>query len=176
VFEWNDGYCAYCGKDFSDEGEYCSEECEKKALDRLKATCEVCGEKIDFGKDVIHHIRYGPPEETVYVHTSCHAKIHHSNAHPDLKPIDKRPVKEKAQRRTKAMKEVEKWRENYKKRHSQRTQESCLVCGKPFTTGNPPITYRGVFAHAKCVEEEKKMTGRRTQLALDEFNRSVHMS
>jgi hypothetical protein len=37
-------------------------------------------------------------------------------------------------------------------------------------------SYSGVFAHAKCVEEEKKMTGRRTQLALDEFNRSVIMS
>lgn len=34
---------------------------------------------------VKHHISYFP-EKIIYVHTSCHHKIHRTNEHPNLKP------------------------------------------------------------------------------------------
>ncbi len=36
VFEWPDGHCQVCGKDFSSEGDYCSKECEDKSNDERK--------------------------------------------------------------------------------------------------------------------------------------------
>ncbi|MEZ5359651.1 MAG: hypothetical protein R3F48_12600 [Candidatus Zixiibacteriota bacterium] len=30
IYNWDDGYCQACGKDFQDEGSFCSNECEDK--------------------------------------------------------------------------------------------------------------------------------------------------
>jgi hypothetical protein len=85
VFDCDDGFCRKCGKDFQDEGSFCSEECEKEYHESLKATCAVCGKKIDFSKEEEHHISY-KPEMTAWVHKGCHGKIHKTNLYPDLKP------------------------------------------------------------------------------------------
>jgi len=87
IFNWSEGHCRNCGKDFQAEGEFCSKECEKEYEEKLKATCPVCGKKIDLLKEVKHHTRYSP-EEMIFVHAGCHGKIHKSNLYPHLKPND----------------------------------------------------------------------------------------
>lgn len=85
VFDWDDGHCRFCGKDFQNEGSFCSKDCEEKYREKLKTPCAICGEKIDFRKEVMHHIHYFP-EETIFVHADCHNKIHKTNLFPHLKP------------------------------------------------------------------------------------------
>lgn len=101
IFDWDDGYCRICGKDFRSEGRFCSSLCEAKYLDSLKMTCDVCGKKIDIDKQVEHHVSYDP-EKIIYVHLSCHQQIHKSDRFHDLKPsqeaIDQYYAKEKAAR------------------------------------------------------------------------------
>lgn len=81
----DDGYCKFCGKDFQDDGEFCSKECEDKSLLALGELCEVCGNKIKFGEEVYHHIGYFP-EKKIVVHKSCHNVIHKTDKYPELKP------------------------------------------------------------------------------------------
>ncbi|RZN14222.1 MAG: hypothetical protein EF812_05970 [Methanosarcinales archaeon] len=85
VFDWDDGYCRFCGKDFQSESSFCSKKCEEKYKDTLKTPCDVCGKKIDLFKEVRHHISYFP-ERVSFVHASCHNKIHKTNLFPHLKP------------------------------------------------------------------------------------------
>ena len=85
IFGWNDGFCRNCGKDFQDEGELCSKECEEKFREKLKEVCEVCGEKIELLKEVRHHVSYSP-EKVILVHASCHNKIHKTDLFPHHKP------------------------------------------------------------------------------------------
>lgn len=85
IFMWDDGYCRFCGKDCQCESSFCSKECEEKYENALKTPCEVCNNKIDLFKEVRHHISYSP-EKVVFVHASCHTKIHITNEFPHLKP------------------------------------------------------------------------------------------
>ncbi|MBI3934024.1 MAG: HNH endonuclease [Acidobacteria bacterium] len=85
TYEWDDGYCRFCGKDFQDEGSFCSEECHKKYREALKTPCQVCSEKIEFFKEVRHPVSYFP-EQVVFVHASCHNQIHKTDLYPQLKP------------------------------------------------------------------------------------------
>lgn len=138
---WEKGYCGYCGKDFQAEGRYCSTECENKQIEEWKNTCEACREKIDFGKEIVHHVSYSPPE-TVLVHQSCHAKIHRSEQFPDLKPKDKG---------------------NYPKKNSSKSMpklgdgegipadQFCIVCHKAFKKNSKTVVYQGFKIHTKCV-------------------------
>ena len=84
-YVWDDGYCWYCGKDFQDEGSFCSTECEEKFEEGLKEACPVCNEKMDFLTGIKHHISYFP-EKIVFVHVACHNKIHKTNLYPYLQP------------------------------------------------------------------------------------------
>jgi len=84
-YDWYDGYCQVCGKDFHAEGGFCSTNCETIYRDRLKVPCEVCGEKIELGKEVQHHVCYNP-ERIIYVHAACHQRIHKTDMYPQLKP------------------------------------------------------------------------------------------
>ena len=90
------GICKVCGKDFRGEGDICSPECEAKYRDSLKITCDVCGRKIDLHKEIIHHVSYDP-EQVIYVHPSCHQKIHKTDMYPDLKPNQENKDYHKAQ-------------------------------------------------------------------------------
>ena len=56
--------------------------------------CQICGIKLTSDSKVIHHLSYNG-NETIIVCRSCHAKIHHSNKYPDLKPVDKSSVQTK---------------------------------------------------------------------------------
>jgi hypothetical protein len=85
VFIWDDGYCRLCGKDFQDEGSFCSKLCKEKYKDTLKKPCKVCKKKIPFFKEIKHHISYFP-EKTIFVHASCHNKIHKTNLYQHFKP------------------------------------------------------------------------------------------
>lgn len=87
IYDWADGYCRFCGKDFHADGEFCSDECEKNYMLKIGATCAACGKKIEFLKEVRHHVSYFP-EEIVYAHSSCHGVIHKTDLYPDLKPPD----------------------------------------------------------------------------------------
>lgn len=84
-FNWPVGKCPHCGKDFQDEGEYCSPQCQEK--DRIEGLedCKVCHQKIEREEQIWHHISYFP-EEFVCVHKGCHNKIHKTNLYPELKP------------------------------------------------------------------------------------------
>ena len=96
---YDNGYCRTCGKDFQDEGLYCSDECERIAFykkfiktynpDKQKnwIICEVCGEHVDeYGVGTEkHHISYYP-ETIILVHRECHQKIHHTDLYTYLKP------------------------------------------------------------------------------------------
>lgn len=84
---WDDGYCKVCGKDFQDEGSFCSKECEHQYEEALKETCEVCDKKVNYEDEILHHIKYFPPI-VVVVHRSCHNKIHKTNEYPHLKPSE----------------------------------------------------------------------------------------
>ncbi len=85
IFDWGDGYCRVCKKDFQNDGEFCSKECEEIYYDSMKTPCKVCGQKIELFEEVSHHTSYFP-EKTIYVHRSCHNLIHKSNKYPHLKP------------------------------------------------------------------------------------------
>jgi hypothetical protein len=85
IYEWDDGFCRFCSKDFQKDGSYCSLDCEQKFIETLKTPCQVCGNKIDLYHEVRHHISYFP-EKVIFVHASCHNKIHKTDLYPGLKP------------------------------------------------------------------------------------------
>lgn len=87
-FDWEDGCCKVCGKDFHGEGRFCSPACEAKFLDSLKLNCEVCGKKIELNKKIEHHVSYYP-EKIFYVHLACHHRIHRTDKYPQFKPSQK---------------------------------------------------------------------------------------
>lgn len=105
----DNGYCEFCGKDFQDEGSFCSKECEKADEETYKDHCAVCGKDLDWKNVIHHHVNY-KEEKKIPVCRSCHTKIHKSEKMPNLKP-DKE--------------EKEKYYE--KKRN-------CEYCGKEFKT------------------------------------------
>ena len=80
-----DGFCMTCGKDFQNEGEFCSKECEKAYGELHQTRCAKCGKLIDWGSGVKHHISY-EPEKTIEICKSCHLKIHKSKENSALKP------------------------------------------------------------------------------------------
>jgi len=118
MFYEEDGFCKECGKDFQDNGLYCSKECETIARKKKLAQyinsqpfCTVCNKRIiesyqdgeikellneELSKNyTLHHTSY-ENDQTIPVCSSCHSKIHHSNK-PSLKkylPESKRPKKE----------------------------------------------------------------------------------
>jgi len=87
IFDWPDGYCKFCGKDFQAEGEFCSEKCKELHEDSKKTPCPVCNRKLsEYDDGVIrHHVKYFPAEICL-VHRSCHNKIHFSDLFPHLRP------------------------------------------------------------------------------------------
>jgi hypothetical protein len=78
VFDWPDGYCKLCGKDFQDDGNYCSEKCEKAHEETWKDHCAKCGKSLDFKSVLWHHISYVPEEKKIPLCRSCHLKVHKS--------------------------------------------------------------------------------------------------
>lgn len=84
IFEWDEGYCTFCGKDFQGDGLFCSAQCESEYEISLKPVCDVCGRKI-FNNEIQHHVSYFP-ERVIAVHASCHNRIHKTDLYPDLKP------------------------------------------------------------------------------------------
>lgn len=85
IFDWDEGFCRFCGKDFRAEGSFCSRDCNLKYHDALKRPCEVCSAKIDLFKEIRHHVSYFP-EKIIFVHAGCHNKIHKTDLYPYLKP------------------------------------------------------------------------------------------
>ena len=89
-----DGYCVGCGKDFQDDGLYCTPDCERQDNERieehLKRPCHVCQGVRRIDELVRHHLDYAR-DVTITVCRSCHWKIHQGGRHPDLLPIDARP-------------------------------------------------------------------------------------
>jgi hypothetical protein len=79
------GYCSFCGKDFQDEGLFCSEECEKAQEETYRDNCAKCGKSLDWKSVVQHHVSYSP-EKTIPLCRSCHIKIHRDSAESALKP------------------------------------------------------------------------------------------
>ena len=84
-----DGYCKFCGKDFSDKGLYCSKECEDADSETYQTHCAVCGKVITYETKITHHVSY-EPEKTIDICRSCHSKIHRTNKYQKLKPKQKR--------------------------------------------------------------------------------------
>ncbi|MHA1962714.1 MAG: hypothetical protein ACW99U_21200 [Candidatus Thorarchaeota archaeon] len=70
-----DGYCDCCGKDFQDDGLYCSIQCRDQSHFDSLLECSVCHGKMEGGLLVTHHVKYDP-EETILVCRPCHSKIH----------------------------------------------------------------------------------------------------
>lgn len=88
VYEWDDGFCLNCNKDFQNDGSFCSQECEFEYLaqfDDPLPKCQVCNLEIFSGSAVEHHTSYFP-EKTIVVHRSCHNRIHMTERYPHLKP------------------------------------------------------------------------------------------
>ena len=85
LFLWPDGYCRYCGKDFRDEGWYCTTECERADDFASLPACAACGVKVPRQQQIRHHVSYNP-EKVVIVHASCHQRIHRTSEHPELQP------------------------------------------------------------------------------------------
>ena len=152
IFEWNDGYCQLCGKDFRDEGSFCSPDCEKKFFHNLKKTCPVCGKKIEFEEEVKHHIKYAPPEKAVFVHLGCHTRIHRTKMYPELKPVDK---KEDAKREFLASNKENK--PFVLKRGL--SGEQCAICEGKIKPNESYTFYKGVRIHVKCYLKMKRIRG-----------------
>jgi hypothetical protein len=87
LFEWDDGFCRFCNTDFKNEGSFCSDKCEKDYTESLKTPCQACGQKIELFKEIRHHVSYYP-EKVIFVHPSCHNKIHKTDQFPNLRPSD----------------------------------------------------------------------------------------
>jgi hypothetical protein len=92
IFEWQDGYCLFCGKDLESDEPFCDENCRKEYQDSFKDSCKICNKKLDWKEDVGHHLNYAEDVQII-VCKSCHAKIHLTNnpEFEDYKPVDKRP-------------------------------------------------------------------------------------
>jgi hypothetical protein len=148
---WNDGFCQSCGKDFGDEGAYCSKECEEKVFDETRPTCPVCNNKIKSNGEE-HHIKYRPPEEKIFVHASCHYKIHNTDIYPNFKPKDKSPYSEKKTRLTKAMKEAKLQKEL---KTGIAPDEYCIVCLKRYRKNDITLMYQGWKIHQKCIPKRE---------------------
>ena len=84
-YGWNDGYCGHCGKDFQNEGSFCSVECKQKYHDVTLENCKVCNESLEDREYVKHHVSYFP-EEIIFVHRKCHGMIHKTDNYLNLKP------------------------------------------------------------------------------------------
>ena len=69
----------------------------KKDRISIEDTCEVCRKKLTSDNKIKHHLNYKECR-TMFICRSCHAKIHHSISYSDLKPMDKRPIKERKTR------------------------------------------------------------------------------
>src|SRR5207253_4397841 len=85
VFDWDDGICRFCNTDFRKEGSFCSEKCEGDYEESLKTPCQVCGQKMERLSEIRHHVSYFP-EKVIFVHPSCHNKIHKTDQFPNLRP------------------------------------------------------------------------------------------
>ncbi len=89
VFDWPDGYCIFCKKDFRGEGEFCTPECELKYTETfIYIKCVVCDQPKPHEQIIRHHVCYNP-EQTIIVCRGCHLKIHRTNQYPHLKPSHK---------------------------------------------------------------------------------------
>lgn len=98
--ETQDGYCKECGKDFQEDGLYCSQDCKAKAQkkeenehykrayaqllrERQAITCSLCGRHPNIVDEetleqfIEHHTSY-EPEQTITLCRSCHQKLHKS--------------------------------------------------------------------------------------------------
>ena len=108
IYSWPDGFCSVCGKDFRDEGDFCSADCKLKYERSLIVVCTVCGAEERFWDEpeppgpmdelcavcnkqqcahnsIEHHISYFP-EDIISVHRGCHLRIHRTDNFPELKP------------------------------------------------------------------------------------------
>lgn len=179
-----DGYCIICGKDFQDDGKYCSEECEIIAKKRELAKyitsspfCEICKKRIvkpeyyekikdilseDLGKiETEHHISY-KDNETITVCSSCHGKIHHSK---DLKynkyrPDSKRPINKSGYYTTcELCGKKAKYNENCEHQLCYKCNHRCIKCGK-FTQRQGGICY-------SCL---KKLEGKKSERLIYKYD------
>lgn len=94
--EGGDGYCVVCGKDFQDEGLFCSKQCEEAYGDFGKTRCQVCGKELTWDQALEHHLSYDD-DKTITVCRSCHLNIHRGSKLPRLKPQDIPKLKAKQQ-------------------------------------------------------------------------------
>jgi len=85
-YDWPDGYCKYCGKDFHNDGDFCSNKCAGEYTEKyLWKKCEVCKQTKPDNQLIKHHITY-VPEKTIIVCRSCHHKIHRTAQYINLRP------------------------------------------------------------------------------------------
>lgn len=83
------GYCVVCGKDFQNNGLYCSPSCEYAMEELGKDRCRVCGKLLPYNLLKQHHLSYTKKDEkTIEVCCSCHLKIHRGEKLRRLKPIN----------------------------------------------------------------------------------------
>ena len=82
------GFCIVCGKDFHNEGLYCSPQCEEAHKSLTKVRCRVCGKVLEYTQSVEHHLNYAENKK-ITVCRSCHLKIHRGTKLPNLKPSKK---------------------------------------------------------------------------------------
>jgi hypothetical protein len=85
VFYWENGFCKNSGRDFSDSGFSAIRNVKKTILNPIKNPCKICGRKIELSEEINTSLS-NFPEKTIFVHRSCHNKIHKSNLYPELKP------------------------------------------------------------------------------------------
>jgi hypothetical protein len=159
-YDWDDGYCHRCGKDFQGEGMFCSKDCAEEwyKQERIREiqegqliTCSICKQtnKENLGtKFISHHISYDP-EETVMVCLSCHMKIHRSDVYPKFKAKDKR-ISKKEQRRLEGLKRIQLLQEG-----KLSPNEYCLKCGQDFIRYRSYTFYKGKKIHVHCLPEKK---------------------
>ena len=171
IFDWNDGYCEVCGKDFQNEGYFCSTDCEKKFMEKMEKAnqeerlrsiregplieCCICKKNTRENPETVfhkHHTSYFP-EKTVITCLSCHQVIHNTEAYPHLRPKNKRLS-------TKEIRELERIaRIELAKRNGTYSENYCSICGREIKAKHSYSFYYGKKIHTECLKN--KTTGKK---------------
>lgn len=84
-YGWSDGDCIFCGRNFCDDGFYCSLECQEAHLSALEKNCTICTKPISGGEWVPYYVSYFP-EKIIFVHRKCREVITKADDFFHLRP------------------------------------------------------------------------------------------
>ncbi len=166
IFPWFDGFCEFCGKDFQNDGRFCSIECEKKCIEKIEneqeeqrlclikegplIECCVCKKNTQENPETVyhkHHVSYFP-EEIVITCLSCHQAIHNTEEYPHLKPKNIRLLAKEI-RKLERIAKIE-----LTKKNGTFSKNYCSLCEREIKINQSYSFYCGKKIHTKCFDNK----------------------